>query len=98
MPLYEFGCLNDHVVERFIHSAADLGAATYICELCLESMGPRLSVGSGLLYFESGKPRVIHNLGHEPVVVTSHEQHKRLMRERGVEWATRGRGERGCWV
>jgi hypothetical protein len=99
MPLYQFVCPEDATArETFDHVAEDLGAATILCA-CGSTMARVLSVGRGLTYFEEGRARVIHNLGHEPVTITSHEQHRRLMRERGLEWAT-GRAVQGTggWV
>lgn len=57
-----------------------------LCPHCASTMGPALSVGRGLTYFEEGRARTIQNLGG--VTITSHEQHKRVMKERGVEMAT----------
>jgi hypothetical protein len=87
MPLYEYVCLEDHRRDVFLHAARDLGAQTVVCD-CGHTMGLSLSLGRGLTYFEEGRARTIYNLGHEPVVVTSHEQHKAAMRRAGVEWAT----------
>ena len=97
MPLYALQCEAGHGGEAFEHHADDLGSRTAICS-CGGSMAVVLSVGRGLTYFEEGRARVIHNLGHEPVVVRSHEEHKRRMREAGVDWATAGRGRKGQWV
>lgn len=99
MPLFSFTCAEcDNVADAYEHVAADLGARTMLCA-CGSTMAPTLSLGTGLTYFESGRPRVLWNLGHEPVTVTSHEQHKRLMRERGVEWATKWQTQKtGGWV
>jgi hypothetical protein len=43
----------------------------------------RLVGGRGLLYFEEGRGRVMDALGDQPI--TSLSQHKRLMKQRGVE-------------
>lgn len=98
MPLYRFVCPEDGTErEAFVHVADDLGAATMLCP-CGSTMSYALSVGRGLTWFEEGRARVLHNLGHEPVTVTSHEQHKALLRARGLEWATAGRGRKGSWT
>lgn len=97
MPLYALTCSQGCTTEEFCHHPDDKGCRLHVCEPHGEVMAYTLSVGAGLTYFESGRPRTITNLGHEPVVVTSHEQHKRLMREAGVEWATKGRGMKGSW-
>lgn len=87
MPLYAFVCLEGHQEEHFMHHRADLGAATFVCS-CGHSLAPMLSLGVGLTWFEEGRGRWIHNLGDQPVYITSHEQHKRAMRAAGVDWAT----------
>jgi len=88
MPLYAFACLEGHTTEVYCHVAADRGARTVLCD-CGASMAPVLSVGRGLTWFEEGRPRVLHNLGDQPVTVTSHRQHQAAMRAAGVEWQTR---------
>jgi len=97
MPLYSLECTQGCTREEFCHVPEDKGCRTHVCEHG-EVMTYVLSVGAGLTYFEEGRARTIENLGHEPVVIRSHEEHKRAMKAAGVEWATRGRGEKGCWV
>ena len=98
MPLYAFRCSECGCeADRYVHVPADLGTETRLCE-CLSTMAPIMSMGRGLTYFEEGRARVLHNLGPEPVTVRSHEEHKKLMKERGLEWATLGRGRKGSWV
>ena len=99
MPLYRHRCPECAVEQDvFEHHPDDRGCRTILCA-CGSSMGPVLSVGCGLTYFEEGRGRWIHNLGHAPVYVTSHEQHKREMKKAGVTWAT-GRKVTGTggWV
>jgi hypothetical protein len=84
MPVYELRCLNGHTDDQFVHSHADFGCQTKLCSACQSTMTPILSMGRGLTYFEEGRGRWIHNMGHDPVYVTSHEQHKRLMKERNL--------------
>lgn len=99
MPTFEFHCVNGHARDTYEHHRDDLGCRTIVCEDCGELMAPVFSgFGRGLTYFEEGRGRVLWNLGPEPITVRSHEEHKRLMRERGLEWATEGRGRPGCWV
>ena len=104
MPLYEFRCEKGHAADVYVHVPEDKGCETRMCSRCKTetgdecSMGPALSLGSGLTWAEEGRPRVLWNLGPEPVTITSHEQHKTEMRKRGLDWATRGRGEAGSWV
>lgn len=99
MPLYAFRCGEcGRAGEQFCHTAADQGAAAMLCG-CGSTMAPVLSMGRGLTYFEENRPRTLWNLGPEPVTVRSHEEHKRVMRERNVEWATGWSTQgRGGWV
>jgi hypothetical protein len=62
-------------------------------------MGSILSVGTALTWFaEGGGGKWIHNLGPEPVFITSTAQHERIMKEQGVTWAPPRRGMPGQWV
>ena len=99
MPLIAYGCPEcGAATEHFVHVMADRGCLTPLCP-CGSTMGPMLSMGRGLTYFEEGRARIIHNLADQPVTVTSHEQHKRLMREHKVDWATeRATQGRGGWI
>lgn len=98
MPMYDFVCSACGAQEEcYLHVRDDLGAATPLCA-CGSSMGPIISVGRGLTWFEEGRARVLWNLGPEPVTVRSHGEHQRLMRERGLDWATKGRGRPGQWI
>lgn len=97
MPLYDFRCIDGHIREAFEHSPLDKGCHTILCEICHSTMGPVASFGKGLTPELGGWPRVIHNLGHDPVLVTSTGHHQRLMKERKVEWVAPKRGMPGCW-
>ncbi len=98
MPLYAFRCSECGAeTDRYAHVPDDLGTETRLCD-CLSTMAPIISMGRGLTYFEEGRPRVIENMGHEPVTVRSHEEHKAAMKAAGVEWTTAGRGRPGQWL
>lgn len=97
MPLYALCAPDGCHAEEFCHCPEDKGARTHVCPHG-EAMVHVLSVGAGITYFEEGRARVIENLTHEPVVVRSHREHERLMRQHGVTWGTQGVGRRGCWV
>lgn len=97
MPLYQLQCPNGHQAEQFCHHADDKGCRTTICEQCRETMGYVIAYGQGLCYYEEGRGHWIENLADKPVYVTSHEQHKKLMKQHKVEWATKGRGMPGQW-
>jgi len=97
MPLYDWKCVNGHVDERYYHSSRHLPEDSP-CRECGAPARQIFSVGKGLVHFEEGRGEWIQNLGPDPVYVTSHEQHKRLMKEAGVTWATKGKGMPGCWI
>lgn len=70
-------------------------------------MGPIPSFGRGLLFFEEGRGRWIHNLGPDPVYITSPKQHALAMKRAGVREAPTipdktkfsGRAsEKGRWI
>ena len=87
MPLIALRCLNGHDTEQYVHTPEDRGAETRVCA-CGETFAPTLSAGAGLTWFSESSGRWIQNMGPEPVYVTSHEQHKKLMRERQLDWDT----------
>lgn len=97
MPRYTYACMRGHEREIIIPTYRDRGCETLICA-CGETMGRTLAMGQGLCYFEEGRGRLIENMSHQPQLVTSHEQHKRLMKEHKVEWANPGRGMPGQWI
>ena len=82
MPLIRVVCLQGHEEEQYLHTWKNMGCDGKVCH-CGNTMAPAFSAGRGLTYFEEGRARYIENLGG--VWITSHEQHKRVMRERGVE-------------
>ena len=98
MPMYAFECLNGHKRDAFAHNVLERACRTVICD-CGEGMAPVMSLGRGLTFFaEKGGGRLIHNLGPEPILITSTAQHERLMKEQGVTWAPPRRGMPGQWV
>ena len=99
MPMFEMRCLHGHARDVFAHTALQRACRHIICEVCSSDMSPALSVGRGLTYFaQGGGGRWIHNLGDQPVYITSTAQHERLMKEQGVTWAAQRRGMPGCWT
>lgn len=97
MPLFEMRCLHEHTRDIFAHNVLERSCRTVICD-CGATMSPILSVGRGLTYFaEGGGGRWIHNLGPDPVFVTSTAQHEKLMKDAGVTWMPQKRGMPGCW-
>lgn len=97
MPIYQCQCLNGHQADQFCHHSDDKGCRTPVCEQCGETMGYVVAYGRGLCFYEEGRGQWIENLADKPVYVTSHEQHKKLMKQHKVEWATKGRGMPGQW-
>lgn len=87
-PLYDYRCEHGHCDERFFHTA-QAAQDTLPCRVCSGLATKLLSVGRGLLAFEEGRGQWLTNLGDKPVYVTSHEQHKRLMKQYGVTYATK---------
>lgn len=98
MPIHEFRCLNQHRLDQFIHVADDFGTRTALCEICGETMSPRVGQGTALLFFEEGRSRVIENLGPQPIEVRTHAQHQAVMKKEKVELAGQRRGVPGWWV
>ena len=97
MPLFAVKCPEcGNGTNVFEHTRDDFGCRTVLCD-CGSTVAPVLSVGRGLTYFSEKRPRVIWNLGPEPVVIRSHAEHRRKMKEAGVEWAPPKRGMPGCW-
>jgi hypothetical protein len=88
VPLRSLRCLHGHTADQFVHSAQDLGAQTRLCH-CGHTLAPTLSVGRGLTWFEEGRPFVLEHGVPSPITITSHEQHKRVMKQYGLEPAYR---------
>jgi hypothetical protein len=86
MPILELRCPCGLSKDAYLSCWQEYGVLTHLCDVCGGTFAPALSVGRGLTYFEEGRARVIENLGG--VAITSHEQHKRVMKQRGVEMAT----------
>jgi len=100
MPLFDMRCEQGHTREMFAHTLEQVRerGVEEGCPRCLETLYPQLSLGRGLTYFsQKGGGRVIHNLGPQPVTITSTKQHERIMKEQGVAWAPSRRGMKGCW-
>jgi len=98
MPLFQFGCANQHEREVYAHTLAHVEAQAIVCETCGLEMAKKISMGRGLTYFASGgKGKWIYNLADKPVYIESPAQHERLMKEHGVAWAPPRRGMKGCW-
>lgn len=110
MPIFLFRCEGGHEHEEFVMRAEDKGCITHLCRSCRSTMAPVIAFGQGLCYFEEGRARRIWNLeqserdvngvmqASKPVYVRSHEEHKTLMRQRGVDFANRGKGYPGQWI
>ena len=82
--IYDVECINGHKREVYVHRYEDRSIATEICKSCHSTMAPVFSPGKPLLYYEEGRARTIHNLGPEPITVTSYKQHKEAMKKAGV--------------
>ena len=98
MPMYTFRCEEGHEKDIFVTHSDDKGCGTVLCRTCNSTMAQVITYGQGLCYFEEGRPRIIWNLGPEPVQVKSAAEHKRLMRLNKVDFANRGVGYPGQWT
>jgi predicted nucleic acid-binding Zn ribbon protein len=93
--LWDYLCMRGHVFESLENSHDD---AMAICPEC-QALGVKQIGGKNrLLYYEEGRARVDHHLGHDPVVITSERQHQKLMKEAGVTFAGTRRGMKGQWI
>ena len=97
MPMYEYLCLSDHHDTRYF-PRTDLALDVLPCRTCGSQASKQLSMGQGLLFFEEGRARLIENITHEPQLVRSAEEHKRLCKKHGVLPAGLGRGCTGQWI
>lgn len=97
MPLYSVKCLNNHKYDVYYHRSVDKHCKTHICPQCSHTQTFVLALGQGLTLFSEKSPQVFHNMGHEPVVVTSQKQHRDEMKKRGLALAGQRRGMPGCW-
>lgn len=80
MPLYEFVC---NVCESRQEHWASVGGRNTLKPTCACGAAmQRLPGGTGLLWFEEGRGRVLAAFGKKPI--TSHAEHTRLMRQHGV--------------
>lgn len=98
MPLYDKQCLAGHTTTIYAHTPIERYCRTVLCAQCGQTMTTVLSVGQGLTYFSEKRPQVLTNMGHEPVVITSPQQHREEMRKRGLAQPGVGAGMPGVWV
>jgi len=98
MPCYDVKCLNDHVRMVYYKSPDDRRLTPEICPECGNTQGFILCRPGSYRYFSEKSPRVLTNLGHEPVEVRSHAEHQRLLKERGLGWVAPRRGMPGSWA
>lgn len=98
MPCYDVQCIHGHRRMVYYASHTERRLEPEICPECGHTQSFVISRPGSYTYFSESNPVVLENLGHEPVTVTSHWQHQKLMRERGLGWITPKRGEKGCWA
>ena len=97
MPMYAYLCVCGNTEDHFEHVPEDKGCRTFICP-CGHTMGPVAAYPTPLVkWANERRPQVIENMSHLPVVVRSQEEHKRKMKEMGVDFVTPKRGMPGCW-
>ena len=97
MPIYEYRCIQGHVQEEY-EGVKDKGCFTVICKKCLTTMGPIITGSNRMLYFEEGRGHWMMNLGPEPVLVHSHRELEKKMREKGLEFAGNRMGTKGVRI
>ena len=88
MPIFEYRCPHGHTQEHYVHRA-EQAPRQYDCDACAQpSYAVRqISAPHTPQYFSESNPRIIQNLA-PGVPISSHGQHERLMRERGLSPAT----------
>lgn len=97
MPMYEVSCINGHTRGVYIPDCENRHVPYHICHVCQHTQSPVIARPGSYTYFSEKTPRVLHNLGHEPVTITSHWQHQQELKKRGLGWATPKRGMPGSW-
>ena len=97
MPCYDVQCLNGHVRMVYHRHWQDRGLEPHLCPECSNTQAFIIAPPGRYRYFSEKSPRMIENLGHEPVEVRSHAEHQRLMKDRGLGWITPKRGMPGSW-
>lgn len=98
MPCYDVQCINGHKRMVYYPSADQRRCITEICPECNNSQSIVIAKPGSSRYFSEKSPRIIENMGHEPVEVRSHWEHQKLMKERGLGWITPKRGMPGSWA
>ena len=84
MPIMQLKCQNGHTEDQYLHTRHSFPQLRD-CKTCGEYLFlPVLSVGRPLTWFRENRQHVIMNLDPSQPI-TSHEHHKRVMKERGVE-------------
>jgi putative FmdB family regulatory protein len=95
MPIYDYTCLNcENKMEEYKKISERLDGP--ICTKCGHKTIFTLSPGpkpTDHLY-----PRVVENLGHEPVVVNSLKHYREEQKKRGLVDNGKPRGVKGQWV
>jgi len=98
----EFKCLNGHIRDVFEHVRSDVGASDHsglvVCEVCSHTMGPVMSYGHPMLFFEEGRTRMIANLDDGDTPISSYKQYQDKKKERGVENAGALKHGKGTWL
>ena len=98
MPIFRAACECGWEGDKFLHKESDR-EKDHACKECSNTVTFLPSFGTGLTYFrESQGGRVIHNLGHNPVYITSPAHHRAEMKKAGVSPAGQHYGMKGCWV
>lgn len=84
MPLIQKQCPNGHRAEQYLPTRESFPELRD-CQICdAPVFQPVLSLGMPLTWFRESRSPVIANLDPQ-TPIRSHEHHKRVMKERGVE-------------
>lgn len=103
MPCYTVRCVNHHVIDVFA-SVRDFGAtedtAGMVCAECGHTMGRIIVSASNTApaWASEKRPHIIHNMGHDPVRVSSMADYARQCKAHKVEPIGTGKGKPGQWV
>lgn len=87
MPMMQYRCRNGHVEDQYLPQRTSFPELRD-CGTCGEYLCfPVLSVGRPLTWFRESRAPIIANLDPQ-TPIRSHEHHKRVMKEKGLEMLT----------
>lgn len=96
MPMFKVGCACGYRGDKYLHHEFHR-QLLWTCPKCAMVLTFMPSYGVSLRFFEESRPRVIWNMGPEPITITSPAQHEAEMKKYGVALAPARYGEKGAW-